>query len=349
MMIYRTPQYCREFRCIAGDCRDSCCKGWEIDIDSDTHDYYMSVGGSFGERLRSNIKDGSFLLTEDERCPFLNEQGLCDIYTELGEDRLCQICSDHPRYFEWFGAFKEGGVGLCCEAAARLILSSPFSLCEEDIPYESASGEYDEELLSLLLEVRGEMFSVLCDDSVPLDEGLCRVLDIAEEAQQYVDMPAAEASKTGSKNALRSIFLCLEELEPIDKNWQPYIRGCMEKLAAAPAADAAHLPYLRRIALYLIFRYLLKSVYDGEVLGYAKFAAVSVIVISSLYRCKAAETGCCGFEECADIAKDYSKEVEYSDENMSQLLELFGTEAFFSCASLKELLKGITGGIVGII
>ena len=348
-MIYRTPQYCHEFRCIAGDCRDSCCKGWEIDIDSDTHDYYMSVGGSFGERLRSNIKDDSFLLTEDEHCPFLNECGLCDIYTELGEDRLCQICSDHPRYFEWFGTFKEGGVGLCCEAAARLILSSPFSLCEEDIPYESASGEYDEELLSLLLEVRGEMFSVLCDKSVPLDECLCRVLDIAEEAQQYVDMPAEEASKTGSKNALRSIFLCLEELEPIDESWQPYIRGCKEKLAAAPAADTAHLPYLRRIALYLIFRYLLKSVYDGEVLGYAKFAAVSVIVISSLYRCKASETGCCSFDKCADIAKDYSKEVEYSDENMSQLLELFGTEVFFSCASLKELLKGITGGIVGII
>ena len=337
-MIYRTPEYCRHFRCIAGECRDSCCKGWEIDIDSDTYDYYMTVGGNFGERLRKNIQDGSFLLTEDERCPFLNRQGLCDIYTELGEDKLCQICSDHPRYFEWFGVFKEGGVGLCCEAAARLILSSDFSLCEEDIPYESASGEYDEELLSLLLEVRKEMFTVLNDGTIPLGEALCRILDIAENAQQYIDIPTEEVPKTGGEDALSGIFACLEELEPIDDHWLPYIRGCKDRLMTAPAADSSHLPYLRRIALYLIFRYLLKSVYDGEVLGYAKFAAFSVIVISTLYRCKAAE-GICGFEECADIAKDYSKEVEYSDENMEQLLEILGSEPFLSCDSLKDLLR----------
>ena len=120
----------------------------------------------------------------------------------------------------------------------------------------------------------------------------------------------------------------------------PYIRSCKGKLKNAPAADSAHLPYLRRIALYLIFRYLLKSVYDGEVLGYAKFAAFSVIVISTLYRCKASEC-VCGFEECADIAKDYSKEVEYSDENMEQLLEILGSEPFLSCDALKDLLRGL--------
>ena len=73
-------------------------------------------------------------------------------------------------------------------------------------------------------------------------------------------------------------------------------------------------------------------------LSCAKFAAFSVIVISILYRCKASE-GICGFEECADIAKDYSKEVEYSDENMAQLLEILGSEPFSSCDVLKELLR----------
>ncbi|WP_037293621.1 flagellin lysine-N-methylase, partial [Ruminococcus flavefaciens] len=92
-MIYRTPTYCRDFRCIAGECKDSCCKGWEIDIDAETAEYYSRVDGEFGERLRSSIKNGSFVLTEDERCPFLNREGLCDIYTELGEENLCRICS----------------------------------------------------------------------------------------------------------------------------------------------------------------------------------------------------------------------------------------------------------------
>ena len=335
-MIYRTPIYYRDFRCIAGDCRDSCCKGWEIDIDEDTAEYYSSVGGDFGKRLRSNIRDGCFVLTDDESCPFLNKQGLCDIYTELGGDKLCRICSDHPRYFEWFGSFKEGGVGLCCEAAAELILSRPFGLCEEDIPFEEASGEYDEELLALILDVREEMFAVLCDESISLGTALCRVLDMAEEAQQYIYSPAAETPCEPCCDPMESIFGCFAELEPIDENWLPYIRSCAEMYPAD--ADTAHIPYLRRIALYLIFRYMLKSVYDGEALGYAKFAAVSVIMISRLFRCRAAETGHCGFEECAEIAKNYSKETEYCEENMAQLLELFGSEPFFAADTLKGLI-----------
>ena len=34
-MIVRVPDYFSEFSCIAGDCKDSCCLGWEIDIDEE--------------------------------------------------------------------------------------------------------------------------------------------------------------------------------------------------------------------------------------------------------------------------------------------------------------------------
>ncbi len=338
-MIYRSPKYYQDFRCIAGGCRDSCCKGWEIDIDSDTAEYYRSIGGEFGKRLRDNIRDGCFVLTEDERCPFLNGQGLCDIYTELGEENLCRICSDHPRYFEWFGSVKEGGVGLCCEAAAALILSRPFALCETEVPDEDAAGDYDEELFELLLRAREDMFGVLLNEDIPLYEALCEVLDIAADAQSCIDMPSDEPQTcSDTEAALHGIFHCLSELEPIDGNWKPYISKCAEKLGCAAESCREHETYLRRIALYLIFRYLMKSVYDGEVLGYAKFAAVSVIVISMLYRCSPAENGCCSFTDCADIAKNYSKETEYCEENMAELLERFRTEPFFAIDSLKLLL-----------
>ena len=35
-MIFRTPDFYRDFHCIADRCSDSCCIGWEIDIDPDT-------------------------------------------------------------------------------------------------------------------------------------------------------------------------------------------------------------------------------------------------------------------------------------------------------------------------
>ena len=48
-LIY--PNYYKKFRCIAGDCRDNCCIGWEIDVDGDTLRKYEKIGGDFGARL----------------------------------------------------------------------------------------------------------------------------------------------------------------------------------------------------------------------------------------------------------------------------------------------------------
>ena len=340
-MIFRTPTYYRDFRCIAGDCRDSCCKGWEIDIDEETAAYYAGVGGSFGERLRSSIRDGSFLLTADERCPFLNKSGLCDIYTELGGDRLCRICSDHPRYFEWFGSVKEGGVGLCCEAAAELIVSRPFALCEEEVPDETASGEYDEELFSMLIAAREEMFAALADEELSLRESLCRVLDIAEEMQLCIDMPFPDSEEEApAGEALRGAFALLSELEPIDEKWQPYIAECSAKLSCSPARNSGTEPVLRRLGSYFIFRYLLKAVFDGDVLSRAKFAVFSLIVLDRLFRIQ----GCSDISDCADIAKNYSKETEYCEENMEELLYRLGVDKEFSLRSLKALLACTFGG-----
>lgn len=342
-MIYRSPDYCRDFRCIAGDCKDSCCKGWEIDIDPDTAAYYECVSGEFGERLRRSIRNGSFVLDAEERCPFLNGKGLCDIYTELGRDRLCRICSDHPRYYEWFGSVKEGGVGLCCEAAAMLIISRDMELCEEETPDEEASGEYDEKLFRILLEARNGILALLSDSSISLSEAMCRSLDIAAEIQEMIDLPCKEADNScGYNEAVQDILRCFAELEPIDDSWLPRITACAEKAAALPAADSSLELYMRRLAAYFVYRYMLKAVYDGEVLGYVKFAAVSVLVIGLLCRAE----GCRSPEECALAAKDYSKETEYSEENMADLIGRFRSEAFLSADVLKRLICGFFGGNV---
>ena len=42
-MILRVPEYYEKFSCIASRCKDSCCAGWEIDIDEDSYAYYNSV------------------------------------------------------------------------------------------------------------------------------------------------------------------------------------------------------------------------------------------------------------------------------------------------------------------
>ena len=328
-MIYRYPVYCDKFRCIAEKCTDNCCIGWEIDIDSDTLGYYENISGEFGERLSRNISDGCFVLGENERCPFLNDKNLCDIFIELGEEHLCQICTDHPRYFEWFDGIKEGGTGLCCEESARLILSNDFSISEREVPDEDCD-EYDEALFQLLVSARSVIIEHLQKDS--LSEAVCAMLDFGEELQIRIDngdytLPEFRQVTSAENPDIQGIFKFLTTLEPIDGKWQPYIKSCAEIVESGFIRE--HELYLRRLAIYFIFRYFLKGVFDGEILSRVKLSAVSTWLIGCLWRCEIKKNGELSFNDMAITAKNFSKEVEYSEENLDALADAFYDEEFF--------------------
>ena len=76
-MILKVPSYYEKFHCIADQCKDNCCYGWEIDIDEGTMDYYRSLGGELGKEITSHIREGeenTMIMREDGYCPFLNEK-----------------------------------------------------------------------------------------------------------------------------------------------------------------------------------------------------------------------------------------------------------------------------------
>ena len=75
------PDYFEQFNCIADRCKHNCCIGWEIDIDDDTLEKYACVSGELGHRLKTNISldENAHFVLSNERCPFLNECGLCDM------------------------------------------------------------------------------------------------------------------------------------------------------------------------------------------------------------------------------------------------------------------------------
>ena len=127
------PDYYERFCCRAADCRHSCCRGWEIDVDAESAAYYERLPGELGEKLRRSLtgdEEGAhFALTGDERCPFLQADGLCELICALGEDALCDICALHPRFYEDLGDTELCGLGLSCEAACALLLGSEEPLC----------------------------------------------------------------------------------------------------------------------------------------------------------------------------------------------------------------------------
>ena len=201
-MKVRVPNYFNEFKCIASECEDTCCAGWEIVIDDETHKCYENVEGEFGEILRSKIveSDGeNIFLLNNGNCSFLNEKKMCEIYINLGEDHLCYTCQQFPRYTEEFLDLKEVGLSLSCPEAARIILrkaeNTTFNLSEED----KCENEIKEELeddLSLSCENINSSNCDLCKSSNLKNSENSKCFNLSEsENRECFDLKNSEDSE----------------------------------------------------------------------------------------------------------------------------------------------------------
>ena len=38
-----SPEYLQKFECLGTSCSDTCCQGWNINIDKNTHEKYQKI------------------------------------------------------------------------------------------------------------------------------------------------------------------------------------------------------------------------------------------------------------------------------------------------------------------
>ncbi len=91
-MILRTPSFYKDFKCIAGACPDSCCQGWEVDADEKSLEYYKTLSGEIRQKIDSVLTNDEFgntifRLADKKRCPFLNNENLCDMHIAIGGEQ----------------------------------------------------------------------------------------------------------------------------------------------------------------------------------------------------------------------------------------------------------------------
>ena len=300
-MKYITPAYYRDFKCIASACRHSCCIGWEVDIDTDTHRAYESMTAPYGERIRESIDyDGEphFRLSAGDRCPHLSECGLCNIITECGESALCQICSDHPRYRGFYDRVTEIGLGLSCEEAARLALESENSLGflvsdSEDFRTSEYRAEYPTELF--------------CEDDRFVADEKSRLISLASDRELSIgDKLSVLLPNIPTAEEIKSLLLSLEIL---DDGWR-------ERIILLSASDfdldfAEYSDYIERTIIAFIFRHInCESFYSPATV--AAFVALSAMIVAALSKSR---------EDFIDTLRAYSAEIEYSTDNTEKLLD----------------------------
>ena len=251
-LLHLQPDFYECFRCRASACRHSCCRGWEIDIDGNTLELYQNLSGEWREKMDAAIvcdeSGAHFRLTEDGRCPFLQQDGLCELIRSFGEDALCDICALHPRFYEVVGSYELAGLGLSCEAVCDLLLAEKGELtlrCEE-------TG--DELTFSSLLK--------------SLD------LEVGDPALRF----------TPTEN-LDGVLLHLEQTEPIDAAWTEELGILREAVKNGPAPELPAGPRYDRMLQYIVYRGLEHAETTGwpAVLRYAREAVSFVALQDALY------------------------------------------------------------------
>ena len=165
------PFYYDEFNCIAGECIDSCCIGWKIDIDKKSYNKYKKIKGAFGKKLNDSItrnrtSNNEFrygkMKLENKRCVMLNEENLCNLYINLGSNYLCSTCKIYPREVKKYGEIYEKNLSLSCPEVARYLVKNnnvfSFNMDDEtltEIEREVVSyGDDNKRLYSLLWDSR---------------------------------------------------------------------------------------------------------------------------------------------------------------------------------------------------
>lgn len=326
-MIYTKPYFYDDFKCKADKCTDTCCAGWEVDIDEDSYEKYRNVSGEFAKRLTEGIDTSGdvpcFKLCENDRCVFLNKSGLCDIYSQLGEDYLCEICSEHPRFYDFFDGVTEMGLGLCCEKVCEMIFSS--EKCVTFVSFSDDNDAYVDEDDELYFSIRERLFGIMYDREMPLRSRILNLIEYAVSVQNeiFADNYVFD-SDADVKNLFHSVVEMFSETEPINEEWRGFIKYIYNNidtiLTVKDAVKFKESEY-EQILTYILFRHFMKSRFTGNILHAVCFSIVSLIFIF-ITDCKIfSDNREYTAQDRIDNVKLWSKQIEYSEENTQYIFD----------------------------
>lgn len=295
------PNYYKNFKCIADKCKHNCCIGWEIDIDEDTLSLYDNIKGHFKKQLDEGISHGNknayFKLDGKGRCVFLNKNNLCDIILNCGEKSLCQICTDHPRFRNYFSDRIETGLGLCCEEAGRIILSQNNTFSLEEITDDGFEDIITDEEIDFF-NFREEIFNrIQTDDSKS-------VLEFCTN-----DFPDK------STDEWADFFLSLERL---DEHWTILLNDMKSTDIENVTIPEQFHNCFKNLLTYFTYRHINELSTEKDLI----FIYLSCEMIKNLCKMHIKKYEKLNFEDLVEYSRMYSSEIEYSDENIEKILEI---------------------------
>ena len=260
-MIYTRPDYFNEFRCIAGNCPDTCCAGWQIVIDDESLKKYKKIKGDYIWKVMSCVdwEEECFRQDNDKRCAFLNSDNLCDLYKNVGEESLCRTCRDYPRHTEEFEGVREVTLSASCPVVARILMErmTPVHFVKEEHPEEEETeffGDFDPFLYSIIEDGRSAMIDILQNRNLSMKVRTMLVLGMAHDmqrrinhrelfacdqviekykrvkSQQYVKEYLGQKEMLEEENLTKEMFPLIYDLELLRDEWDELLHRSQDML-----------------------------------------------------------------------------------------------------------------------
>ncbi len=374
-MEYTYPDYYKKFKCIGGECKDNCCAaGWQITIDDESLEKYETMEGEIGVRLRNSIdwENGMFEQFE-HKCALLNENGLCDVYCDAGEDKMCILCQRYPRHYEEFENVREISLSVSCPEAAKIVLGNRGKVGfytetdEEEEEYE----DFDYLMYTKLLDIREILLDVLHERKGSVAHRISKLLDIVHGIQGLIDndeifgideqeqralTEQINYRRYTGKMKLRQEYMAemmqnLHRLEVLRPTWTDFIREVQSILYVYLDAEeygklceefdsfyGERMQEYEQLMSYFIYTYFCGAVYDYEVESKLRFGIAAVLIIHEMDMAMWYKNKDLTFEEQVGLVHNYSMEIEHSDLNLDDMERMVMNNKAFGYRRLLTVL-----------
>ena len=311
------PTFYKNFKCIAGECPDSCCQGWEVDADSDSLEYYKTLDNSLEIKKRidsvlskDEFDNTIFTLAPKKRCPFLNDENLCDMHIAIGGEHTPYTCRTFPRFIYDFGATREIGISFSCPVASDMMYNTESFDFETEVNSDLPTlNDIDAEKYFLLYKGRAEAYKIAKDKNKSIRERLNDLLDLGVLLQEKL-FPYDEG---GDDIAFFDVF---KNPELINPEWKEKVENFSLKQVSDTQSN-------ENILMYFLYKYLMQAVYDDDALSKIKMAVLGVLI--NTY-----------FGEDSWTVHLWSKETEHSQYNMDRYKKLLKNADCLSVTELKN-------------
>lgn len=294
--MFISTDFYGNFKCRAGECKHTCCAGWEIDIDDISLERFRSYDGELGKKMKEVIAfdDGEyhFINDENDRCPFLRGDGLCQLIIEKGEDDLSDICALHPRFYFDIDDFWFSGHGMACEVVSDQLVSS---LKGRDLCFIIEDEE-----------------NYIEDNKKDL-KGLLKLMSFDSS---NIKMHLSDYIKEKAFFDTKICHSIISKTEEIDNEWLKEIAGIdkisNEELMQFYSKDKEFIDACDRIYQYIFYR-ALEKVHDHSLETIEKYAAVNCQYVIMYLMANKDMT-------LSDAVRRWSQQIEYAVENSEYVM-----------------------------